>query len=241
MSRVVAMKSFLLASIVVSGTVLFAHHLRDEPFVAEVIDSIRPDQPRPDFVWPPKLDEPYPDLNLVDQTGNLTRLSDFKGQVILVEPIGLPCAACQAFCGGHQVGGFRGVEPQPGLPSIKESARLYGKFDLSDERIVKVYLLLYGMDMRAPTPSDARAWADHFGMDRSKNEIVLTGLPSMMGDQSFAMIPGVHLVDRNFILCVDSAGRSDQTHDLYRDLLPRARALHDGSSNPHRRFVVVDK
>ena len=76
-----------------------------------------------DFNWPPKLNEPYPDLHLVDQDGKLTRLSEFKGKIILVEPIGMPCQACQAFCGGHHVGGFRGIRPQPSLPSIEESAQ----------------------------------------------------------------------------------------------------------------------
>jgi hypothetical protein len=47
----------------------------------------------------------------------------------------------------------------------------------------------------------------------------------MIGDESFAMIPGVQLVDRDFILCVDSTGRSNQQHDLYRDLLPRVPSL----------------
>ena len=188
-------------------------------------DSIAHLHPEQDFDWPPKLNAPYPDLNLVDQTGNLTRLSDFQGSILLVEPIGLPCPACQAFCGGHSAGRFKGIQPQPGLPSMKEIARQYGGFDLSDERIVKVYLLLYGMDLQAPTPDDAKAWAEHYGLDRSQNEIVLTGLPSMIGDESFAMIPGVQLVDRDFILCVDSTGRSNQQHDLYRDLLPRVPSL----------------
>jgi len=82
---------------------------------------------------------------------------------------------------------------------MKEIAQQYGGFDLSDERIVKVYLLLYGMDMKEPTPDDAKSWAEHYGMDRSKNEIILAGLPSMIGDESFAMIPGMQLVDRNLL------------------------------------------
>ena len=161
----------------------------------------------------------------MDQTGSPTRLSDYKGKVILVEPIGVPCPACQAFCGGNMVGGFQGVQPQPGLPSIQESARQHGRFGLSDERIVKVYLLLYSMNMRAPTPRDAKAWAEHFGMDRKKNEIVLAGLSSMISDESYAMIPGMQLIDQDFILRVDSTGRTSRTHDLYRDLLPRVGQL----------------
>lgn len=219
------MKTSFLTAIVVCGATFFAYHFRGELHIAGPIDSLIHGQPQQEFEWPPKLNEPYPDLHLVDQTGRPTRLSDFKGKIILVEPIGMPCPACQAFCGAHTVGGFKGVQPQSGLPSIAESARLHGRFDLSDERIVKVHLLLYSMSMRAPTPGDARAWAEHFGLDRTKNEIVLAGLPSMISDESYAMIPGMQLIDQDFILRVDSTGRMNRQHDLYRQLLPGVGTL----------------
>lgn len=232
------MKTLFLTAVVVCGATCFAYHFRGELQIAGPIDSLIHGQPEQDFEWPPKLNEPYPDLHLVDQTGSSMRLSDYKGKIILVEPIGIPCPACQAFCGGHTVGGFQGVQPQPGLPSIEKSARQHGRFDLSDERIVKVYLLLYSKNMRAPTPRDAKAWAEHFGMDRTKNEIVLAGLSSMTGDESYAMIPGMQLIDQDFILRVDSTGRSSRQHDLYRDLLPRVGKLLRGTSTPRRRGVV---
>ncbi|MGI9455216.1 MAG: hypothetical protein ACR2NU_01560, partial [Aeoliella sp.] len=143
---------------------------------------------------------------------------------------GMPCKACQAFSGGHVRGGFQGIPPQSGLPSIEESARTYGGFELSDERIVKIHLLLYGLDMRAPTAEDARAWAEHFGLERAKNEIVLAGLPWMIGNASYQMIPGLQLIDKDGILRVDSTGRSNQQHDLYRELLPKVREMLHGSS-----------
>ncbi len=178
-----------------------------------------------DFDWPPVLGETYPDLQLMDQEGTPTRLSDFAGKIILLEPIGMPCKACQAFSGGHERGGFRGIPPQPGLPSIAQAARKYGGFDLHDDRIVKIHLLLYNLDMRAPTVADARAWAEHFGWERANNEIVLAGLPSMIGEESYRMIPGLQLIDQEMVLRVDSTGRSDQQHDLYRELLPRVAEM----------------
>ena len=87
------------------------------------------------------------------------------------------------------------------------------------------------MDMKVPTPRDAQAWAKHFGLERSRNEIVLTGLPSMICNESFAMIPGMHLIDRDFVLRLDSTGRANQRHDLYRELLPRVRSLLDRAGN----------
>ncbi len=160
------------AAFLVSAAV--AYQFRDKLQLSGTIgllaDSLPGDRGQTrEFDWPPKLDEPYPDLQLVDQDGHLTRLSEFKGKIILIEPIGMPCQACQAFCGGHHVGGFRGIRPQPGLPSLEESARAHGGFDLSDPRIVKVYLLLYNSKMRAPSPADAKDWADHFGLRRGES------------------------------------------------------------------------
>lgn len=41
------------------------------------------------FAWPPVAGETYPDLQLLDHRGRAVRLSDFAGQVLLVEPIGM--------------------------------------------------------------------------------------------------------------------------------------------------------
>ena len=226
------MRSFFLTAVIFVEVAFLAYHYRSELRIAEPIDSLATRIVLPalgyrklDFDWPPKLNQPYPDLQLIDQQGNLTRLSDYRGKIILIEPIGMPCRACQAFCGGQSRGGFAGIPPQAGLPSMKELARTYGGFDLSDDRIVVVHLLLYSLDMQAPSPADARAWAEHFGIDRSKNHIVLAGLPTMISQASYAMIPGLQLVDRDFILRVDATGRSGQRHNLYRDLLPRVGAM----------------
>jgi hypothetical protein len=231
------MKGILLTSVVVCGAVFVAYHFRDDPRIAIPVESFM-GQSRQAVDWPPRLNEPYPDLELLDQNGVPTRLRDFRGKIVLVEPIGMSCPACQAFCGGHQVGGFRGIKPQAGLPSIKEAARTHGRFDLSDDRIVKVYLLLYGMDMQAPSPRDAKAWADHFGLDRSKNEIVLAGLSTMISDQSYAMIPGLQLIDQDFILRVDCTGDPGRGNNLYRDLLPRVPGMLSRGADARRKLSL---
>ena len=152
------MKTPLLTALFVSATTLALFLCRVDRLVGP-FQSLVNERSQPVLDWPPELDQRYPDLNLIDQEGNETKLSDFEGQIILLEPIGMPCQACQAFCGGHTRGGFQGVQPQPGLPSMTQAARDYGGFDLSDERIVKVYLLLYNMRMKAPTPLAATVTA----------------------------------------------------------------------------------
>jgi hypothetical protein len=140
----------------------------------------------------------------------------------------MPCAACQAFSGGREHGGLGGVVPQPDLPSLRTLAPVYGGFDWDDPDLVKISLLLYNMDMQPPTQNDVEVWAEHFRLDRSKNEIVLAGLHAMQGPETYRMIPGVQLVDRDFIFRIDGTKRGGPEHDLYRVLLPTTGALLQG-------------
>ncbi len=170
--------------------------------------------------WPPVAGQRYPDLELRDQHGDTVHLSDFAGKVILLELAAVPCKGCQAFAGGNKVGGFAGVPVQPGLSSIGDYAEQFARVKLGeDENVVFVQLLLYGQSMTSPTQQEVTAWARHFGMNRQDNEIVLQGDPSMLGRASYQMIPGFHLIDRDFILRYDSSGHQSAC-DLYRDLLP---------------------
>ncbi len=174
--------------------------------------------------WPPEKNRTYPDLELVDQEGNVTRLSDFKGKVILVEPIGVPCQACVAFSGGHELGDFQGIPPQPDLESIESYAKQFGHIRLDDHRIVRVHLLLFNHSMEAPTLEEAAAWAKHFQMRRSRNEVVLVGTPTLATRASRDLIPGFQLIDQHFILRADSTG-TEPEDNLYSKLLPMIRKL----------------
>jgi hypothetical protein len=176
--------------------------------------------------WPPAVNEPYPDLQLIDQDGRRTSLFEFSGKVVLIEPVGMPCRACIAFAGGHQRGPFDGVAPQRDLKSIEHYAREYARVDLNDERLVVIQILFYDNDLAAPTAADARRWAEHFRMDRSQDRVVLAAEPYLLGPATHAMIPGFQLLDRDLVLRYDSTGHHPR-HDLYRDLLPAIRTLLD--------------
>lgn len=174
--------------------------------------------------WPPEKYRTYPNLELIDQEGRVTRLSDFRGDVILIEPVGMSCQACVAFSGGHQRGAFDGTPPQSDLESIDTYARDYGQIGMDDPRIVHVQIVLFNKNMEAPSEEEVRAWAKHFGMDRDENEIVLAGTPSMVSQASRDLVPGFQLVDKNFMLRADSTGSAPQD-DLYTDLLPMIQQL----------------
>ena len=175
--------------------------------------------------WPPKLGEPYPDLTLLDYQGNPVRLSSFKGKVLLIEPIGTNCPACNAFSGAAELGGFKGTQPQKGLPSIESIFPDYTNgVSLDDPGVVLVQVILYNHDMKAPSPEDLKGWAEHFGVAKKSNWYVVAGTPEMVGNASYNMIPGFQLIDRNFILRSDSTGHQPKD-DLSNVLLPMVPTL----------------
>ncbi len=190
---------------------------RDESGGARAADS--------EFAWPPRLGEPFPDLQLVNQHGDRMRLSELRGKVILVEPVGMNCAACNAFSGAHRKGGYAGTRPQDNVPAIEELLPRYSRgITLDDSRIALVQLLLYDPGLKAPKAADARLWAEHFGFMEHRNVFVLAGDESLVGTASYNMIPGFFLIDRDFILRADATGHRPR-HDLFKHLLPMVPSL----------------
>lgn len=173
----------------------------------------------PGFAWPPGMNEAFPDIELVSHTGRRVSLSEFKGKIILVEPVGMTCAACNAFSGAQVVGGYQGVRPQKNLPSIEALLPQYGNgVSLDDDRIVLVQLLLYDMNLKAPDPANAMHWARHYNFDTRDNVFVLVGDQRFINQASYDMIPGFFLIDQNFILRSDSTGHHPK-YNLFTHLL----------------------
>ena len=174
--------------------------------------------------WPPQVGEPYPDLQLVDQTGRLTSLASLKGRVVLVEMIGMTCPACQGFSGAKKRGTFGGVDSDGGLPSIDELLVQYARGAMLSDDLVLVQILLFDLKMGPPTADDARAWASHFHRDAAKHQYVLAGGPALHNQASYVMVPGFQLVDRRFVLRWDATGHTPR-HNLYTELLPAIPAI----------------
>jgi hypothetical protein len=180
------------------------------------------------FAWPPKLGKPYPDLELVDQSGALVRLSSFKGKVILLEPTGMTCGMCQQFAGSGKYGAYPDGKPS-GVQSLEEWIPQHANgLSKDDPRFVYVQLLLFNMEMQGPTPEDAKAWAKHFHVDHSKNHFVLAGGPAFLQPPfyqvSYDLIPGLQLIDKNFILRWDGTGHNPK-HSWWSDVLPNLPKL----------------
>jgi hypothetical protein len=170
--------------------------------------------------WPPRKGQPYPDLELIDQEGQTFRLSSLKGKALLVEPIGMTCAGCQAYSGGHEKGGLGGCRPQKDLPSLEELLpRFANGMEYPNDDLVLVQVILYDLKNKHPNPEDAADWAKHFGMDKSRGQIVAVPVRDMRSPATYKGIPGFHLVDKKFILRADGSGRRPPDNP-YTDLMP---------------------
>jgi hypothetical protein len=173
-----------------------------------------------DHAWPPALGQPFPNLSMVAHNGETVEIADFRGKVVLVEPIGMTCAACNAFSGANDIGGYARIKPQQNLPSIEKLLPRYANStELDDDDIVLVQILLYDMQLKAPTVDDARRWAEHFGFDQRENVYVLTADARYINRASYDMIPGFFLLDREGVLRFDATGHRPQ-HNLFTDLIP---------------------
>lgn len=110
------------------------------------------------------------------------------------------------------------------MPALDDAARDYGGVSLDDPDIVVVHLLLYGPGLDAPTVDEARRWAEHYRLDGRPGHVVLVGDARMHSPATYAMVPGLQVVDRSFRLRYDGAGSSAR-HDLWREVLPGLRGV----------------
>ncbi len=175
--------------------------------------------------WPPRIGATYPDLELVNRAGETLRLSQFRGKVILVEPVGMSCPACNAFAGGNNgIGGYRGLRPQEGVPSIEKLLERKARgVKLTDPDLVLVQIIFYDYEMEAPDVQDARDWARHFAISPKEARVVIPSA-DLRSPATYDLIPGFHLIDRDFILRYDAAGHHPRD-DLWSELLPAIPGL----------------
>lgn len=170
--------------------------------------------------WPPVVGQQYPNLVLIDQNGKKFKLSNFKRKVIVIEPMGMNCPACQAFSGANDIGAFQGNAVQKDLISFKKMVAKYiPSLRLPRKDVVFIQLLLYDMQMQAPKPEHAAVWAKHFGLSKKRQEIVAVSTQDLRGAASYNLIPGFQVIDKKFVLRSDSTGHNPK-ENLYSTLLP---------------------
>lgn len=156
--------------------------------------------------WPPVKDQEYPDLELRDHTGKQVKLSQFRGKVIILQPVGTTSTGSIGLTGGDTLPPFQGMAPQAGLPSIDELLEKEG-VDPNNPNLIRVDILFYRSMSDEASLEDAQAWVEHFGLRNRENAIVLVGDERYLDPVTLNMIPGFQLIDQDFKLRVDSAGR----------------------------------
>ncbi len=175
------------------------------------------------ITWPPQYGKPYPDLALLNYDGSTVHLSDFRGKVVIIEPIGMTCPACNAFAGTEKHGAMPGIEVG-NMPSFEEDfQREIPQSSYDDPQIIHISLLLYNLSMQGPSVDDAKVWAEHFKIAGRPNHYVLAGGKELVNQASYDMIPGFHLIDKQGVLRSDAAGHT--AHDSLLTLLKMVTTL----------------
>ncbi|MBI2193692.1 MAG: hypothetical protein HYU36_17080 [Planctomycetes bacterium] len=158
--------------------------------------------------WPPATGQPYPDLVLKDSTGQYVPLSSFRGNVILVELVAMSPLPGQTFAAAQRYASLR-----------------TGTTSLKDPRLVYIQILRHNAERERPTLIDLQQWEENFQKPLRENRHVLQGTPAMLKSRIPDHLPAFHLIDRDFILRMDTTGGA--ASNLWKDILPALPELLD--------------
>jgi hypothetical protein len=176
--------------------------------------------------WPPVENRLYPDMELYNQDGKLTRLSDLSGNVIIVQPVAMSCPLSQAYSGANKKGKtpFKKCFPNNGIIDFEQRMNDYAGISMKTPGVVFVQILFYNMQNEPPSLDDAKQWANHFDLRTSNNQYVLVATPEMVTRKSAMLIPGFQLIDRTFNLRSDSTGILPK-RNLYLHFFPTLQSV----------------
>jgi hypothetical protein len=179
--------------------------------------------------WPPVENRLYPDMELYNQDGELTRLSDFTGNVLVVQPVAMACPLSQAYSGANKKGKtpFKKCFPCNGVIDFAQRMNDYTGINIKTPGLVFVQILFYNMQNEPPCLDDAKQWAEHFDLRTSNNQYVLVATPEMVTRKSAMLIPGFQLIDRTFNLRSDSTGILPK-RNLYLHFFPTLQSVFRG-------------
>ena len=173
--------------------------------------------------WPPKCGRQFPRFDLFDHAGSRFSFDDLRGKPTVIEFISMTCAACQAFAGGNEFGPYGGLASQPDLLSFEKYFEQYTGFDLYSGEVNYVVVVVYNDKLQSPTARDLYNWRNHFHMQHRDNAFIVSS-SELASKESFEMIPGFMLLDRDQTVIFDSTGHKPK-HNLYSELLPGVKDL----------------
>ena len=172
--------------------------------------------------WPPKMNKPYPEIELIDQDGKEFKLSSLKGKVIVLSFIDMSSPVSQAQSGSVLSGAYGFTqEIDKTYDTFDDALRKADgvDFTLPHEDVVEISVIVYTQDGGQASVDDAKSWADHFDLSPEHGEIVAVPKKDIRGEESDKIINGFQLIDKNNILRVDSSGPNPK-HNLRMTLAP---------------------
>ena len=174
------------------------------------------------YYWPPKMNQPYPDMMLLDRNGREFKLSDLKGYVIVVSFVDMSSPISQAQAGATVTGAYGLTKEidkysEPFTQVVRKNAP--NGFTLPNDAVLEIDVLVYAQDGSQATLNDADQWAKHFDLDLDRGIIVAVPKDDIRGQDVQKILTGYQLVDQHMMLRVDSAGLEPK-HNLKMTLVP---------------------
>jgi len=160
--------------------------------------------------WPPVMNAAFPDIPLIDSSGAELKVSDFKGKVIIVEYIDMTSPVSHSYSGAKARGPYGGARHtfDESVSSLEEtvSKENQGQLSLPNPDIIVIKIIVFNEAGQQAKVDDALAWAGHFGFTRENNYIVSVPQKDLRDKLTDKIVPGFQLIDKQFLLRVDSAG-----------------------------------
>ncbi len=173
-------------------------------------------------VWPPKMNDEYPNLALIDQNGQSFDMDSLKGKIIIVEYLDFSSAVSQAQSGSGLLGvyGDENLEADSYAIPFQDVLRKNNvDIDLSSNDVLQVKIVLYAAAGDQASRDDAVNWAEHFNLTKEDGIIVATPEKDIRDKDSSFMVGGYQLLDRNLRLRADSSGGAPK-HNLDLTFVP---------------------
>ncbi|MEZ6187325.1 MAG: DUF4034 domain-containing protein [Planctomycetota bacterium] len=147
--------------------------------------------------WPPAKGARYHDLLLRDLEGNEVHLESLAGTPILLQLVCAQLDVCVAYTAGSDAEPFRGTAPYPG---VRASDERMAEHSLSRDspHLLRVHVLFFDDHLAPGSLEVARAWDAHFGLSERANTHVFVADPRYANGDTYRLIPGYHLIDRDF-------------------------------------------
>lgn len=176
------------------------------------------------ITWPPKMNHPYPDLELIDKRGSLFNLSDLKGYILVISYVDMSSPTSQAQAGAAFKGSYgitkeKDIDKHTQIFSNIVRKNALDEFKLPSDKVIELYVLIYAQDGAQPSVDDAENWATHFNLNLPRGIVVAVPKDDMRNTKTQSLLTGYQLIDQHMMLRVDSTGRAPK-HNLDMTLVP---------------------